>query len=366
MKTKTSQFCVMMGFMMFSCFLGIGAESCLKIAGIDYWMIPLISTILGIPLLLMYVYLFNHSDNLNINELNESLFGKKLGKIFNLILLLFVISFNLITFWNMTSFVTSQYLYNTPSWFITIIFIITSLYIISKGPRIMFRATFMLFYIAIILYLISALGLFSQIKITNIEPILENGITPVFKGLYNYIAYMILPIFFILIIPKKEIEDKKLSKYMIVTYFITNLLIFIIMFFVVAVFGIELTELYQYPSYHILKRVFIGGFIERMENTLSIQWIIVLFIPTLFSHYYTARTLKDVFHMKDKLALVMITIIMYFSQYIFKNNTLSEMFFTRIYPIIMGIFLIGIPLIMFIRLFYKKKIQKVSFQKIEN
>lgn len=366
MRTKKLEFCTMIVFMMFSAFLGTGAETCLRIAGIDYWMVPIVGTIIGIPIVLMYAYIFNNLGDKDINALNEELFGKKFGKFINIIILLFVISFNLITFWNMTSFVSSQYLYNTPIWFVNLLFIVPAIYLIIKGPRIMFRSVLMLFYIAIILYIISALGLGTQVKLTNIQPILADGFAPVLKAVYNYISYMIFPIFFILIIPKNEIDGKNMKKSILITYFITSILIFIIMFFVVGVFGIELTTLYQYPSYHILKRVFIGGFIERMENTLSIQWIIVLFISTLFTHYYTTRSLKDIFSMNDKFIIVIVVIIMYLSQYIFKNNTFSEMFLTKYYPIALGIFLFLIPLIITIRLFYKKKIQKVSLKKIED
>lgn len=366
MRTKKMEFCVVIGFMMFSAFLGIGAETCLRIAGIDYWMVPIIGTIIGIPVILIYTYIFNNLEDKDINGLNEELFGKKLGKVINIIILLFVISFNLITFWNMTSFVSSQYLYNTPIWFVNLLFLIPSIYLIIKGPRIMFRSILMLFYIAIILYIISAFGLGAQIKLTNIEPILADGFIPVLKAVYNYMSYMIFPIFFMLIIPKKEIDGKNMKKAIMITYFITSLLVFIIMFFVLGVFGIELTTLYQYPAYHILKRVFIGGFIERMENTLSIQWIIVLFVSTLFTYYYTARSFKDIFSMNDKFTIAIVVVIMYLSQYIFKNNTISEMFLTKYYPIALGIFLFVMPFIIAIRLFYKKRIQKVSLKKIEN
>jgi len=366
MKTKSLEFYVIFIFLIFSCFLGIGPEVYLKKAGIDFWMVPIFGTLVGFIILLLYLYIFNNKKNLNINELNEQLFGKKLGKIISILILLFVISFNLITFWNMTSFVSSQYLYNTPSWFVTIIFMLPIIYTIIKGPRVMFRSILMLFYIAFFLYIISALGLGAQFKFTNLFPILENGITPVLSGIFDYVAYSIAPIFLILIVPKREIEGKNLNKGIIITYLVANLMAFIIMFFVLGVFGYELTSLYQYPSYHILKRVFVGGFIERMENTLSIQWIIVLFITTLFSHYYTARSIKEIFNLKNKYIIIIILTIMYLSQYIFRNNTLGENFFVNYYQYFIGIFFILIPIIIAIRLWYKKKIHNVSFKKIKN
>lgn len=347
MKTKTSEFCVMMIFMMLSCFLGMGAESCLLISGIDYWLVPILGTIIGFPILLIFLSLFN--KNKSLPDLIESAFGNKIGKFLNILLLLSSISFNLITFWNLISFVSSQYLYSTPSWFITLLFMLTAIYLLSKNERVIFRTSFMLFYIVLILYFVSFFGLSIQIKITNIMPFLENGITPVLKGIYSYISYMILPIMFLLIVPKKNIENNKLNKYIIITYFISNLSIFIIMFIVMSVFGIELANLYQYPAYHILKRVFIGGFIERMENTIAIHWIIILFISSLFSYYFTKEMIKKVFNFKEIITYILLIVIMFYSQYIFKNNTIGEDIFLKVYPIILGIFLIGIPFITFLK-----------------
>lgn len=350
MRTRGIEFSSMLIFLMFSCFLGIGAESCLIISGIDYWIVPIISTFIGLPILLLYLYIFNNKDKLNINNLNIKLFGKKIGLIINMLLLLFIISFNMITFYNLINFVTSQYLYNTPAWFINILFIIPTIYLISRGPRIMFRTIMSLFYIFIILFIISCLGLSTQIKLLNIMPILQDGITPLLKGIIPYISYMILPLFLLLIVPKKEINDNNLNKKIIITYFIGNLFIFLIFFLVVSVFGIELTKLYQYPSYHILKRVFIGGFIERMENTLSIGWLIVLFISTMFSHYYSYRTIKDNFNINKNIIYIFVVMIMLISQFIFKNNTISENFYTHVYPYFLIFFLLIIPIITAIKL----------------
>lgn len=363
MKSKTSQFCIMLGFMMGACFLGISGIVSARIAGVNCWMVPIFGTIIGFPLLLIYLYIFNAKKDKNINSLNIYLFGNKFGKIINVLLLIGVISFNIISFWNLTSFVSSQYLYNTPQWFITLLFTLTMIYFLKQGPRVMLRATMMLFYISIFLYIISGLGLTFQMKMDNLKPILEHGITPVFKGVYNYIAYTIFPIFIMLIISKDKIEQKKLNKWIIITYFITNLLIFIVAFYVIGVFGINLATLYQYPAYHILKRVFVGGFIERMENTLSIQWIINLFIPCAFSFYYTMISVKENFKIKNKvipyLAIIAVIIL---SNFVIKNNTIGENILLKIYPLILGIFFLIIPIIIATFIWYKKKIHKVSFK----
>ena len=348
MEIKTSGFCSMMMMIMFSCFLGILDASCFNIAGVDSWLIPIIGSILGTPILLLYLYIYNYRKDLNINQLNIYLFGKKLGRVIAFIMLLFALTFTMVSFWNLTSFVSSQYLYNTPEFFIDIIFVATTFYFFSKSEQTIFRSSLILIYIVLFLYGISFFGLIDKIKIDNVKPFLEHGIIPVLKGVYNYISYVILPIFTLSVINRNKVNKKSLSKWIIITYFISNFLIFTMLFLLISVFGIELATLYQYPTYHILKRVFIGGFIERLENVLSIQYIIVLFIPCAFSNYYSLKSIRDITNIKKNIYIFPILILlMFLSQYIFKSNTYGEYFLINIYPIFMGIILIIIPIFTF-------------------
>ena len=358
MEIKVSHFGSLMMMLMFSCFLGILDASCFNIAGVDSWMIPILGTIVGFPILILYLYIYNYRKDLNLNYLNIYLFGKKYGRLFNVIILLFVMTFTMITFWNLTSFVASQYLYDTPQWFIDIIFIATTFYFFSKSERTIFRSSLILIYIVLFLYLVSFLGLMDKISINNVRPVLEHGIMPVLKGLYNYVAYVIFPIFTLSVINRDKINKKNLNKWIIITYLVSNFLIFTMLFLLVSVFGIELATLYQYPTYHILKRVFIGGFIERLENVLSIQYIIVLFIPCAFTSYYSLKSIRDITGISKNIFIYPILIlIMFISQYIFKSNTYGEYFLIHTYPIFMGIILIVIPI------FIALKIRKVEKKK---
>lgn len=360
MEIKISQFCAMMMMIMFSCFLGIIDASSFNIVGVDSWLIPIFGFILGLPILLLFLYIYTYKSNYNLNELIIYLFGKKIGSILSSIITLFALSFIMVTFWNLTNFVASQYLYNTPGWFVDLIFILTTYYFFSKSENTIFRSSLILIYIVIILFLISFIGLLDKIDINNIKPILEHGPRPVFNGIYNYIAYTTLPIFTLSIVPKKRINTKYFTRWIIGTYITSNVLIFIMLFLLVSVFGIELVSLYQYPTYHILKRVFVGGFIERLENVLSIPYIIVLFIPCAFSSYYSIQSIKDIYKIKKKYIYPIIVIIMFLSSYIFRNNTIGEQFLIHIYPIFMGVIIIGIPFLIAIKITVKK-IKKIDF-----
>ena len=354
MEIKISQFCSMITLIMFNCFLGILVSSSLNIAAVDAWLIPIIAIIPGTLIILIFLYIYNYKPNLNLNELITHLFGDKLGKIINIIVLLFIFSFNVITFWNLINFVASQYLYNTPEWFINLIFIFVTFYFFSKKDRTIFRASLIFFYLFIFLFIISSIGLIGKVDINNIKPLLENGTTPVFKGVFNYIGYTTLPLFMLSIFKRNQINNKKINKQIIITYLFSNFLIFIILFLLISVFGIELASIYEYPSYHVLKRVFIGGFIERLENVLSIMWIIVLFIPCAFSYLYSLKSMKNIFNTnKNYYFYPVLIFLMFISQFIFKNNTIGENFLVNIYPIIITIIIGSISLIIFIKIIKK-------------
>ena len=357
MKIKSLQFCSLLSLLMCSSYLGIIVPSAIKIAKIDCYLVPVIGSILGLPLLFIYLYIFNAKKNMNINRLNNYLFKNKLGKIINIIILLEVLTFNMITFFNLTTFVESQFLYNTPGLFITILFMFVIFYIFNKKDTTIFRATLILFYIVILLFVISFIGLILKSDINNIKPILENGIGKVISASFNYTFYMVMPIYFTLIIPREKIDSNNLNKKIIKTYFLTNIVLFIILYLIISVFGIEIASLYEYPTYHILKRVFIGGFIERMENVLSIAWIITLIIPCAFTYFYSYNSIKEIFNIKKTFINIFLLTIMFLSQFIFKNNTTSYYFLRNTYPTIIGISIILILILIALKI---KKIHKVS------
>ena len=59
--------------------------------------------------------------------------------------------------------------------------------------------------------------------------------------------------------------------------------------------------------------------------------------------------IKKIFNFKEIITYILLIVIMFYSQYIFKNNTIGEDIFLKVYPIILGIFLIGIPFITFLK-----------------
>lgn len=345
-KLRCLQAAILLFFIIQGGIFDTGVNILIKVASEDMWLATIIGIIIGFIPFYLYISLSVKHPDKNIFEIIESVFGKGVGRVIVAIVTLFAISFILFYFWSLTNLISSQYLYNTPQLFVYIIFAIPLVYILSKGIKVALRSIVIIFFITMFLYIITFVSLVPQAKIINLYPIMKNGIVPVIQAGFGFVAYCISPILFIGAIPVHYYEDKeKYKKYMIISYIISSITVFAIPFLIITIFGIDLAELYQYPEFQILRRVSIGGFIERVESTLSIQWIFELFVLITIGMYFIKQGIYHIFHvkknwLKTELNGLFLIISITISINLFANNTVANQFSVRQYPFVCYGFLI--------------------------
>ena len=357
-KITCFEYGILIYFLIRSMSLGISMDSYIHIGGVDGYLSPLIGMIIGFIPLYIFLKLLNYKPELNIFEKIDYLFGKKLGKIMNIIICFTIIFLVSVVFWNLLNFIGAQYLYRTSTLYVAIIFGICFIYTCTKSLNVLTRTSNILFYISIIIFSICAFGLIGNSKITNLLPFLENGIkNPLLSGL-AHVAYSILPLYILLFIPKTDINNnEKLNKTIIFFYLFTNIGKFIVIFYVISVFGIDLATIYEFPDFVLLRRIATTGFFQRFESILATQWIFDLFMMISICFNFIKYSFKHITKFKyDNLFISILIIIICFisSNYIFKNNTTGDSFLLYKFPYIMLIMLFILPLIVFIRTRCKK------------
>ena len=108
---------------------------------------------------------------------------------------------------------------------------------------------------------------------------MQNGINPVVKGSLMYFLLAAFPIFLVTIIPSYKLEyDKNSTKKISIFYFLAHLVLLVIIFTTILTLGKELILIYRYPEYYGLKTFSLFKILERLENTLSLQFIFTMFI----------------------------------------------------------------------------------------
>ncbi|MBQ9011028.1 MAG: GerAB/ArcD/ProY family transporter, partial [Bacilli bacterium] len=289
-------------------------------------------------------------------QLNRNLF-KKTGTILNIVIIIGVFLLVLIAFLNLTFFINSLILFKTKNIYIAICFIIPLIYGLYKGINAISKTSLILFYFAIISMITIFLGIYNNIEIENIKPILQASNSSLIYGSILIVAYNILPLAILLIIPKNKIENYK-TKNTIIFYFLASLSLVIAAFITVSVLGVDLSLLYDYPEFHILKKVKVGDFADRLENILAMQWIVGLFFLIIIGIYFITSFFITTFNLKEKtnkrISTFICLIIMFISELSLNlNESVKTIFENIMIPILYFCFFI-IPLITVIKIKLKK------------
>lgn len=357
-KVNTSQ----IGSIVYMCSLanGIGATSnnLINIAKQDAWISILIAMVLSFIPFFLIIKIIEYKPELNIFEKNTFLFGKVIGNIVNILLILIFSFMASVALWDLNNFISSQYLHLTSSLLIGLFVIVTIIYMLSKDLVVMARTCFIMFVIGFILYLLGFSGLVWQINFDNIKPIFENSFSNIFRGALISVCYNILPLFFITVIPRNKMDIKNLNSLFIWFYF-AGTIIFIIFFLIISIFGYNLASIYQYTPFHLLKNISLFGFINRIESTISIRWVFYSVAFISMCMYFVLEYLKKAFKMKNKVKINILIIglgllTLYLSEVIFTNNTINQQFMSNYFPFF-AFFILGvIPIIIFIFSKFKK------------
>ncbi len=356
MKNKINclQYNTMLILIVVSSFMGIGVYSLVRAAGIDAYITVLLGVMIGIPALLLFLYIASYEPDLSFPLKMEALFGKKFGKFVTLIsaTLIFVFANNYM--FNLINFIVSQFLPETPLLMVAIPFALLMIYTNHKGLETISRVSLVLLTINIILFAIGFIGLTPSIEVGNLKPFLEFGIERPIQATFYYFTLMIMPMFVLLIVPKnKVINPKHFNKSIISAYFFSHLFIFGFCIITLGILGIHLASIYQYPEYMILKHVNLFGFLDRIENIVTAQWIFGLFFSVTFAVYYIGNCLKPE-HNSKFLPTGIVTLMLLASVYLIPNNTSFNHYIFYITPIL-RVFSFSLFIFIGISIFVKKK-----------
>ncbi len=352
-KINCLQFGSMMSMLLMASFVGIGMFSIIKSAGVDAYLSIIIAALVGILILLTFFIIFDYEPSLSVKDKINKIFGIPFGFILNLLLILVVFTMGISAMFNLTNFITSQFLKETPPWVIGFCFSILIVIVNIKGIETLSRTCLILYCICLFLFVMTLIGLIPQFEFSNLKPFLEYGLKKPLVGAGYNLLFNLLPIYLFLIIPKDKLVDKgKYRKYLWIFYAISVIVKFLLVVITIGVLGINLASIYQYPEYIVLKRINMFNFLDRIENFITIQWLFGLFFNLSFVVYYISNTLKT--DNKSKILPFFITgIILIGSVILFKNNTIfNDYTYTKV-PYI-RLVLLFIYTLLFIGIIIKK------------
>lgn len=319
-----------------SLFLGIGFSRIFDKTHQDFSISVIIGTILGFFVIKLVKLLLDKKEGFTLKEYVEK---SKFQLLFKMLIILFSFVFIIIILTILNSFISSFFLLNSPTYFIIILFLLISYILATRGLKNIIKTAELLFFINFFIPIIVVSILLKYADVTNLLPILTSKPSNIVISSISYCIYSTVPYFFLLNIKN---NGKDIDKF----YIINSMSIFLIFVFTMLILGRNLTDIYRFPEYVVLKRIKIFSFIEKIENIVSCIWI----TDEVLSISIALYTVYD-FLNKSKMKLVFAVLLIFiFVSFIVGNNYVISLF---IYYNSLFILLFGIILLIAI-LFIKK------------
>lgn len=224
-----------------------------------------------------------------IYEIGPKVAGRWLGRVFNLIYVVYSIAISAFVMRTMAEIVNYYLLDLTPRIVVVTVLIIACFYLISAGiENIM---AFLQLYFPIILLMFFVLTVLSirNIDITNLRPVLVQDFVPLLKGakttFFSFVGYEL-----IMVLSKKgSIRNWKSMSTVLLLSIGTVCTIYVLFFILnIGILSVEELKVTTFPTIEMAKSIeFQGFFFERFELLFLFGWIITIF-TTVVAYYYAA------------------------------------------------------------------------------
>lgn len=327
-------------------FLGVGYSLIFDISGKDAWISVIIGILLGTIIVYSISKILEYKKDKNLKDLFQDM--KLLGTIIKALYFVFLIFLMYECIVIMQTMTTSFFLINSPPLFIGLSGAVLVILTIKENDTTLFKVAETLVIIGIVTASITFLILIPYGEIEAFQPILTTSFKNIIIGALYFTAISTGPLLLTL-------DFKDDGKKMIPTYLFSALMLLLICILIIAVLGPELIKIYRFPEYMVLKRIKVMDFIEKVENVISIIWILDAFMILAT----TTHTFKNLLPKKGSkiISSGILLILTVITGIVFGGNYILVLHTYHIVPIILGISLIIllIPILLFTIFKYRKK-----------
>ncbi|MFB7637972.1 GerAB/ArcD/ProY family transporter [Peribacillus butanolivorans] len=330
----------------------------------DAWIAAVIGTGIGLLLVALYIAVGRMFPTMTLVEINETLFGKWLGKAVSITFVLFSLYCTAELLLYVGNFITTQIMPDTPIEVIHILFACILTMGIRLGLEPLARSAELLFPIFVFLFVILVVSILlppAQYKFENIQPVFETGIKPMIQAVYLFTSFFSLPLIILLMIfPVSVNQPKAAEKSFFIGVLIGGICLLIIIALTIIVLGVDNTARNTYPSYVLARKINVGDFLQRIEAIMAIMWIITIYYKMSFYFYASVIGLAQTLNMEDyrPLTLPLGIIMVSLSLFIHPNVVHSTTFDKEIWPLYVSTYGLVLPILLLIVNAFRKKIHQ--------
>jgi spore germination protein KB len=318
-------------------------------AGVDAWLAALVAMLAAMSIAYIYTALSARFPGMSLIEFAPTAIGWLPGKIIGMLYLWWLLHSSAIIIREFAEFMIVSIMPQTPMIVFSLVMLILCGYGVRHGIEVLARAN----EVILVTMVVSVLGLIllvlNKFQVTNLMPILAEGIMPVLKGAYAPSSWMGEGVIAtIMVIP--FLRSPKQARMVVMSGLaFTGLLLTLGTLMTLAIVGPHLTITSKLPMLILSRNIDVGNFVERMEPVFIAIWVSGNFVKLSIFYYAFVRGSAQWLGLKEYRPLVLptLTLIAPLSYLLFANTSEMTSFLAHTVPLYHILpFELGLPLLM--------------------
>jgi len=266
----------------------------------DAWIAALLGVGIGIVLVGLFIAVGSLIPSMSLVELMEELLGKWLGKAVSLTFIFFALVTASELLYFVGNFITTQIMPETPMQSINIIFACVVVMGVRLGIETLARSAELLFPLFVFLFLVFVIFVSPEVKVENIQPVLEADFKDLLRAAIYFISVFSLPtVVLLMVYPASVNRPNEAKKNFFSGVIIAGVTLIIMIALSILVLGVTTTQLQIYPSYSLAKKINVGNFLQRIEIVMAGMWFISIFFKLSLYFYASVTGLAQTLNVKD-------------------------------------------------------------------
>lgn len=293
-------------------------------AGRDAWLSILISTAIGMGLILLYTLLMKMNPGLTLVEWFPAQFGRWLGvPLAWLYPLLFLYVAGRITA-DLRSLIPATLLPGTPAWFVVISMLLVIVYCLFSGIEVLARLTEYLLPVLFLLFVIEIILLFSSgvVDFKHVHPTLGQGWGKILSAIWpTGITQTFAETLLLAILWPSVKKPEKVRKITLIATMLSGLTISTLSLMEIFVLGEGIVSHTIYPLYVLVRQISIADFLENLDAMVALTMIITAYIKLTVYLFAAIRAIQILLNMIDNRSIILpVTAVTYLLGMTMSNN----------------------------------------------
>ncbi|MDA8229156.1 MAG: endospore germination permease [Desulfitobacterium hafniense] len=323
----------------------------------DVW----IATLLGYPVMLFFsiplYLLWKRFPNETIFQYSRTIFGKA-GKLIGILYILFLIHFTAINLSQLSMFLTTATMPETPLLFFLISMLLASAYVVRNGLEVLARLSELIGPILLIAVTMIVVLVAKEMDFKALLPMLEKGFTPLlFEGFVITQRTVEILGLAILLPFLNESNPKNAKKVFELSLILCSYFMLLTSIAIVTTFGVGVGKTLTFPFYNVVRIIAVADFIERIDAIHIALWVLGGIIKVAFYYYLVVLGISQLLNLQayKPIVLPVGTIIVPLSVIVGENIVELQNFTSyKVFTWYSSIFIFLIPCSLLITSFIKK------------